>query len=141
MIYIILAMCLYTVVILAGATSARHIDTNLATAITNIVSAFIPVVVAIHFAAKKTITSNRFGILMAVLTGVAAALFVMTLNKSFSLNKVGIVAPIVFSGAIFLSTLLSYFIFKEKVSFIQGIGLLLLAAGFITIIYAQAIGK
>jgi drug/metabolite transporter (DMT)-like permease len=62
----------------------------------------------------------------------------MALNKSFSLNKVGIVTPVVFGGAIFLSTILSYFIFKEKITGIQGLGLAFLAIGFILIIYAKA---
>lgn len=134
-------MLLYTVAILAGATASRHMNTNISATITNIVSAFVPIIVAANLVAKKTFSTNRFGVLMAVLSGGAVALFVMALNKSFSVNKVGIVTPVVFGGAIFLSTLLSYFIFKEKVSLLQGIGLFLLAAGFITIIYAQAVGK
>lgn len=141
MIFIILSMLLYTVATLAGAAASRHLNTNIQTAITNTVSAFVPIIVAANLVAKKTFSPNRFGILMAVLSGMAVGLFVMALNKSFSVNKVGIVTPVVFGGAIFLSTLLSYFIFKEKVSLLQGIGLLLLAAGFITIIYAQVIGK
>ena len=38
----------------------------------------------------------------------------MTLNKSYSENKVAIVAPIVFGGAIFLSAILSSLFLKKK---------------------------
>jgi len=141
MIYIILAMLLYTAAILFGATASRHADTNLVTAITNTISALIPIVVVVHSLTKKTFSNYKFGIVMALLSGLAVGLFVMALNKSFSVNKVGIVTPIIFGGAIFLSTILSYFIFKEKVSALQGLGLVFLAAGFIIIIYARATAK
>lgn len=63
----------------------------------------------------------------------------MTLNKSYSVNKVAIVAPIVFGGAIFFSAILSSFIFKEKIGSVQGIGLAFLGIGLALIIYARAI--
>jgi hypothetical protein len=65
----------------------------------------------------------------------------MALNKSYALNKVAIVVPIVFGGAIFLSTILSGFIFKEKIGFLQGVGLGFLGIGLILIIYARAVAK
>ncbi len=81
------------------------------------------------------------GIIYAVLGGLTVALFVMSLNKAFSVNKVAIVSPIVFGGAILLTTVASYFVFKEKVSLVQGIGLALLLVGLGLVIYARATGK
>ena len=78
---------------------------------------------------------------MAILTGVAIALFTMALTRSYSQNKVAIVIPIVFGGAIFLSTIFSYLFFKEKITLFQGIGLILLLIGIIFIIYARVTGR
>lgn len=141
MIYIILAMLLYTVGILFGAAAARHSDTNVATAIINTMSAVIPLAVVATIATKRSLSSDKFGITMAILGGLTVGLFVMAINKAFSVNKLGIVTPVVFGGAIFLSTILSYFIFKEKITPLQGLGLALLAAGFIIITYARATAR
>lgn len=141
MIYIFLALVFYTVAILLGAAASRNANTNLVSAIMNTISAVIPVALVASLLSKKFIISQKFGVLMAVAGGVCVALFVMAINKAYSFNKVGIVAPIVFGGAIFLSTILSYFIFKEKVSQLQFIGLIILGVGFGFVIYARATGR
>ncbi|QQR63661.1 hypothetical protein IPH70_04125 [Candidatus Roizmanbacteria bacterium] len=56
-------------------------------------------------------------------------------------NKVAIVSPMVFGGAIFLSTILGYVIFKEQVSRFQAIGLFFLAVGLGFVIYARWTGR
>jgi uncharacterized membrane protein len=141
MIYILLAMLFYTCAIILGAVASRNANTNLVAAISNIISAIIPVSVIIPILNKKLFTNSKYGVVMSVLTGIAIALFTMALTKSYSTNKVAIVAPVVFGGAIFLSSLLSYFFFKEKISFIQGVGLALLGLGLIFIIYARSTGR
>lgn len=138
MIYIIAALILYTTAILLGTAAARNANTNLVSLITNALSVLIPVAVVAPHLSKKAFSSHKFGIVMAVLGGIVVGLFVMALNKSFSLNKVGIVAPIVFGGAILLSTVLSIFVFKEKITFIECIGLVLVLAGLSVVIYARA---
>lgn len=141
MIYIILAMVFYAVAIVLGAAASRNANTNLAAAITNLISAVVPIVAIVPLMGKQLFADSKRGIIFAVLGGVSIAFFVMAINKSYAVNKVGIVAPIVFGGAIFLSTVLSYFIFKEKISLLQFVGLMFLAIGFGVIIYARAVGK
>ncbi len=138
MVYLVLALLFYTAAILIGATASRNANTNLVSAIVNTISALVTISVLIPILSKKNFTGHKYGVLMAVLGGIVIGLFTMTLNKSFTQNKVGIVAPIVFGGAIFLSTVLSYFIFKEKITALEGIGLALLGIGFAIIIYARA---
>lgn len=137
MIYIFLALICYSIAIILGASAARNLNSNLAAGIINTVSAIIPIAIAIPLITKKNLGSHKFGLIMSVLAGIMIALFVMAINKAYAQNKVGIVAPVVFGGAIFLSTTLSYFIFKEKVSQLQFIGLLVLAVGFSLVIYAR----
>lgn len=141
MIYIFLALIFYTAAILLGTAAARNLNTNLSAAITNAVSAIIPIIAVVPILSKKTFTEQKFGILMAFLAGMSIAVFAMALNKGYAFNKVGIVAPIVFGGALFLSTILSYFVFKEKVSQTQFFGLFVLAIGLGIVIYARATGK
>jgi multidrug transporter EmrE-like cation transporter len=75
---------------------------------------------------------------MAAIGGVFIGLFVLALNKSFSENKIGIVTPIVYGGTILLSTVLSYFLFKEKVTALEGSGLLFVLIGLVIVTYARA---
>lgn len=134
-------MVLYSIAILIGASASRNANTNLVAGIINSVSAIIPFIVAIPLISKDTFQNHKFGISMAILAGITIALFSMALTKGYSINKVGVVAPVVFGGAIFLSTLLSIIFLKEKISLIEGIGLAVLAIGFSLIIYARAVAK
>ena len=141
MVYIIIAMILYAATILIGSTASRNANTTVVAAVINIVSGLIPALIAIPLFSKKLVLDQKYGLIMALLAGVLIAFFVMAINKAYTLNKIGVVAPAVFGGAIFISTIASYFIFKEKVSGLQAVGLALLGIGFITIIYARATGK
>jgi uncharacterized membrane protein len=143
MIYILLAVVFYATAIILSAIASRAINSNLVSALTNIVSAIIPIAVVVPILNKHIVESSqkRFGILMAILSGLAIAIFTMTLNKSYTENKVAIVAPMVFGGAIFLSAVLSNIFLKEKISLLQGIGLALLAAALSLIVYARMTGK
>ena len=141
MIYIIVALLLYTATIILGAYASRNADSSLVTAIMNTMSAILPIAIIAPFLSKINIQSSKYGIIAAICAGAAIALFTLSLNKSFTVNKVGIVTPIVFGGAIFLSTLLSAVLFKEKVSMIQGVGLTFLGIGFIIVTYARWVGK
>lgn len=141
MIYIILALLFYTTAIMLGTIAARSANTNLVSAIINGVSAIIPAAVVVPILNSKLFVNSKFGITIAVLAGIAIALFSMSLTKSYSENKVAVVAPIVFGGAIFLSAILSTIFFKEKISQIQGVGLFFLGIGFLLIIYARFTGR
>jgi len=141
MIYIIAAMLLYIATTLLGAYASRNADSGLITAIMNIVSAILPIAIIIPYVSKINLQDSKYGIIAAIFTGASIALFTLAINKSYSVNKVGIVAPIVFGGAIFLSTLISTVLFKEKVSLIQGFGLILLGFGFVVVTYARWVGK
>ncbi len=140
MVYILLALVFYTGVVLTSTAAARHLNSVFVAAIANAVSAIIPVILAISLLSKKTPTNPRFGILMAVLGGVMVSIFALAFNKSLAENKVGIVTPVLYGGTIFMSTIISYFIFKEKISAVEGIGLVLVLIGLSVIIYAKAAG-
>lgn len=141
MIYIFLALILYSIVIIVGTFASRMANTNLVTAIENLISAVLPIMMVIPILNGKTVQNQKIGIMAAVLVGILIAFFTIFLNKAYSLNKVAIVAPIVFGGSIFITAILSYFFLKEKISLFQGIGLAFLAIGLIFITYARLTGK
>jgi len=141
MLYIILALFFYAIAIVIGAIASRNTDSNLVSAIMNAISTIIPLAVVIPILNRKFFENGKFGIMMAIIAGIAIALFTMALNKSFQVNKVAIVSPIVFGGAIFLSAILSYIFLKEKITLVQGAGLILLFIALTLITYSKATGK
>lgn len=138
MIYLVFACILYTAAVLIATSASRNANTNIVAAVTNIVSVIVPIIAAAPLLSKKAVTGHKYGIWMAALAGVVIGLFVLALNKSFSENKVGIVTPIVYGGTIFLSTVLSYFIFKEKITVVEGSGLVFVLIGLALVAYARA---
>lgn len=138
MIYIILAMIFYTLVILFGAQAARNAETNLVNAIVTTISAVIPIGLFISIMGKSEFQSSKYGIIMSVATGIFVALFGLALTRGYATSKVAVVAPVVFGGAIFLSAILSAIFFKEKVTIIQGLGLILIGVGLALVIYTKA---
>lgn len=141
MLFIIIAMVFYSVALVLLAVASRHLNSNLAAGIINFVSAVIPLALAVPLLSKKTLINNKFGLVIALLGGVCIAIFAIALAKSYSVNKVGIVSPIVFGGAILLSAILSMIFLKEKTTSLQVIGMVILAAGLGVITYARATGR
>ncbi len=141
MLYILLALFSYTGTVLVATYASRHLDIILVTAIENVVTVVIPVILAIPILQHQSAPAHRNGIIAAITAGLLLTLFTLAINKSYAQNKVGIVLPIILGGSIFLSTLLSYFLFKEKVSFLQSVGLFFLGVGFVIITYARWVGK
>ena len=140
MLYLILATLLYTVALLLTTIATRNLNSGFVTAIINAISAVIPIGIVGLSANKKLFENAKLGIIMAILAGVAIALFTLMLNKSFSVNKVGIVTPIVYGGAIFLTSILGIYLFKEKITMLQGIGLTFIGIGLLIVIYVKASG-
>ncbi len=134
-------MLFFSAALMAIAGASHHMNTNVVTAIINTISAVIPFAIVLSMATKKSVQTNKWGVILAIAGGVFIALYGLSITKSFSINKVGIVTPIIYGGTIFLTTILSYFVFKEKISVLQGIGLFILLIGFAVITYARVTGK
>lgn len=143
MIYIVIAAVCYAITAVLLAVSTRNIHPNLTVGVSNLLSALIPIAVAFPLLNKNLLnnSNSKLGVLMAVLAGIFIALFSMALAKSYSVNRVAIVAPLVFGGAIFLSAILSSIFLKEKITFIEGFGLLILGVGLAIITYARLAAK
>jgi len=136
MIYIFLALITYSAAILMGAYANRHANISLVSLIVNIMSISVPLLL---FLTAKTGTkiSTRAGIMAAIAGGLLISVFSLALGKSYEQNNVAIVGPIVFGGAIVITSILSYFLFKEKIVPLQGLGLLLVTIGLALVVYSR----
>jgi uncharacterized membrane protein len=141
MVFILLALVFYVVATMTAAIASRSLNSNFAALLINAVSVVVPLIVVSQAWSKKLLSSSTTGMIMAVLSGIAISLFVLSLNKSFQINKVGIITPIIYGGTIFLTTILSYIFFKEKVTQFQLFGLVAVGVGILSIIYAAVTGR
>jgi uncharacterized membrane protein len=137
MFYIFVALVFYTLSILALTAASRKADASIVNTFSNIVTILIPLIVMLLKFKLTEILNDKNAILFAVLSGVCIALFGLAISKAYATNNVGIVAPIVFGGSIFLSTILSYFIFGEKVGNLQTVGLALIFLGLCVVVYTR----
>lgn len=141
MFYIIFAALIYSIVILLAAVASRNANVTIISVIMSIAATVTLVITAVPHTIKEGFIGQKTGGLYAIAAGIGIGLFTLLLNKGYETNKVAIVAPIVFGGAIFLSAILSNIFFKEKIGLIQGAGLTLLGLGLIIVIYARVNGK
>lgn len=122
--------------ILVAAYANRNANIGLVALIVNIMSVSVPAL--LFFASRQgDKASTRAGIIAAVLGGVFISVFTLTLGKAYEQNNVAIVGPIVFGGSIVLTSIASYFLFKEKIVPMQGLGLLLVAVGLGLVVYSR----
>jgi drug/metabolite transporter (DMT)-like permease len=140
MIYIFIALVFYTLAILTSSYASKHAESNTITAIIHIIAAVVPVLVILPYIGRIQTLVTKQGLISSVLAGIFISIFGLAINKAYAVNNVGIIAPIVFGGSIFLSTILSYFIFGEKVGMIQTFGLLFIFLGLALVIYTRAYG-
>lgn len=138
MIYLILATLLLTVLTIFAALASRNLNTNIVTAIVHTTAVFIPLTVALPAIMKKEYANHKFGIMMAIAAGISIGLYGLVINKAFTVNKLGVITPAVFGGAILFTTLAGYFLFKEKLNTLEFIGLVFVLAGFCLIVYARS---
>lgn len=140
MLYLILSVIFYTIAIMLIAFASRITNSTLVTAIVNSVSVVIPISV-VFLTQNKKLFDNKLGIFFAIGGGIAIALYTLAFSKSLQVNKVALVAPAVFGGAMFLSAILSYVIFKEKLSPLHSAGLAIVGVGLLIIIYSATSSK
>ena len=141
MIYIFIAMFFYATAILLISAASRSISPTLTAGLSNAIGAIIPMAIAAPLFNKQTFQNHRLGVLLALLGGICIAIFAMAVAKSYSINKVAVVAPIVFGGAILLSAVVSIGFLKAKATATELVGLATLVIGLAIITYARATGK
>ncbi len=141
MLLILAGLLLYTAVILLATAASRLIHPSIVALVSNGFGIIVPLIIAIPLLAKKSAGDFKLGIALAVLEGLLVGIFAFVLTKALNTDKVAIVTPVIFGGTIFLTSILGFFLFKEKITIFQGLGLIFLAIGFSFIIYAKSTGN
>jgi drug/metabolite transporter (DMT)-like permease len=136
MIYVFLALLTYSVAMMFATYANRHANVSWVSLIVNAISISAPLILLL--AAKEgDKVSTKSGILAAIAGGLLISVFTLLLGKSYELNNVAVVGPIVFGGSIVLTSVASYFIFKEKIVPLQAAGLLFVVIGLGLVVFSR----
>ena len=139
-ILIIFATIFYTLFEIFTSRAGNRIDASLSPIIFNGLGAIVQLLnyVCLKFIkGAKLITATTSGIIYSVLAGVAIALFSILLIKIFEKGGLAYVIPLIYGGSIVLASLAGWLIFKESISGLQTVGILIVVVGITLIVVAK----
>lgn len=139
-IFIALATACYTLFEIFTSRMGNKIDANLGAIIFNGLGALAPFVVYIVLKfvnGAKLIASTTSGVMYSILAGISIALFSIFLIKSFERGGLAYVVPLIYGGSIVLASLTGWMIFKESISFLHGIGIVVIVIGLVCVVIAK----
>ena len=121
--------------IFAGLAGGK-VDNWLAAILYNGVGTVIPIVV--YFISKSKGKTTTSGIVFAGLAGIAILLFSVILARIFNRGgNLAYVIPVIYGGAIVLSSLFGWLYLKEKVSSLQALGIVFVVIGVVCIVISK----
>jgi len=141
LILIILATLFYTLFEVFASRAGNRIDANLSATIFNGLGAIIPIVAYMFYKfikGTKLIASTTSGIIYSVLAGVSIALFSVLLIKIFEKGGgLAYVIPLIYGGSIILASLTGWLVFKESISGLHALGIIVIIAGIALVIISK----
>ncbi len=121
--------------IFAGLAGGK-VDNWLAAVLYNGIGTVIPII--IYFISKSKGKTTTSGIIFAGLAGIAILLFSVILARIFNQGgNLSYVIPVVYGGAIVLSSLFGWLCLKEKVGGLQMLGLVLMVVGIAFVVISK----
>lgn len=141
MFYLVASSLILTAAVLIITSAARHAHIVLVALTVNIMTVVVPLLLLLNKHDRKQLDGQKYGLLMAALGGLLVGFYALTYNKALSQTKVGIVTPLVYGGVIFLTTVCSYFMYREKLTAAECMGSALVLAGIVVIVYARATAR
>ncbi len=133
---ILLCTLFYTLFAIFAGLAGGKVDNWLAAILYNGIGTVIPFAVYIMSRTKGKTTAS--GIFFAGLAGIGIFLFSVILARVFNRGgNLAYVIPVVYGGAIALSSLFGWLALKEKVSGIQAAGIVFIIAGVACVAYAK----
>lgn len=137
-ILLIVAIICYTLFDLFVAKAGGKLNDNLAATIFNGIGAILPLAIYIIAKSKNNLPTTKTGILYSLLAGLFIAIFSIILVNIFArAENVSFVLPTIYGGTVVLGALAGIFIFKESISLVGTVGLLLTAIGIGMLIYSR----
>jgi drug/metabolite transporter (DMT)-like permease len=140
LVLISLAAIFYTLFDIFASRAGNRIDANLSAAVINGLGAIIPLAVFIilkSIKGAKLINTTTSGIIYSLLAGLAIALFSLLFIKIFERSGLAYVMPLIYGTAIALASLTGWLIFKETVSALQIIGIIIVIIGIALIVVSK----
>lgn len=137
LIYALLSAFMASLVAIFGKIGLQNLDANTATAVRSIIMAIFLVAVVIvqgKLNAVSDIFAGKKALLFIILSGIAGALSWLFYFMAIKEGEVSKVAPIDKLSVVF-TVILAIILFGEKLSFIATIGVTLIAAGGLLIVF------
>ncbi|MCL4406011.1 MAG: EamA family transporter [Patescibacteria group bacterium] len=139
-ILIVIATISYALYDIFASRASNAIDPNLSSVIFNGLGMLIPLgIYAFYKFVKgaKFIGTTGAGVTYSVLAGVAIAVFSIFLIKIFEKGGLSYVVPLIYGGAIALTALVGWAVYKESVSLSQTIGIIIILAGVAVVVISK----
>lgn len=146
---ILFATVFYAAYALLVSRAAGRIDPWLSSGIVNGIAAVFQIAIySFLFRARGGMAEGALapapllpgGLLFSVLAGGAIAVFGYFLMKAFAGGGVSYVIPLVYGGTIALTALVGWLAFRESISPVQGIGIVLVLCGLGLVAFAKMKG-
>lgn len=137
---IILATIFYTLFAVFASRAGNRIDATLSAGIFGGLSGILPLITYVFYkfsTGAKLIATTSSGIIYSVLAGIAIAVFSILLIKIFEKGGLAYVTPLIYGGAIALSSLTGWLIFKESVPGLQFVGIIVVIIGSALIVFSK----
>lgn len=137
LIYALLSAFMASLVAIFGKIGLQNLDANTATAVRSIIMAIFLVAVVVvqgKLNAVSDIFADKKALLFIILSGIAGALSWLFYFMAIKEGEVSKVAPIDKLSVVF-TVILAIILFGEKLSFIATIGVTLIAAGGLLIVF------
>jgi len=133
----ILCTVLYASFEIFAGLAGNHINSWLAAVMYNGIGTLVPLIVYLSVASKGKTTAK--GIFFAGLAGVGIMLFSVIFARIFALGgDLPYVIPVIYGGAIVLSSMFGWLVLRDRLSLLQGAGLMLILAGITLVVVAKA---
>lgn len=126
-----------------SAKAGGRLDYLLSAIVINVVAVIIPLTLLLNgiFQKNAVVTTQKSGLIYAGLAGISIAIFAIAFQKIFQQGgSLSFVSPLIFGGAIALSTILSLLILKESINIYHILGILFILGGIACISLAKAQG-
>lgn len=120
--------------------AAGKINDYLANVIVNGIGLILPLLVFIALRNREGSTAtSRTGLVFSILAGLSIAGFTVLLIKVFARGgNLAYVIPLIYGGALVISALSGWFIFKQSSSILEVSGVIIVTIGIVCIVAAKA---
>lgn len=140
---VLLAAILYAVYDIFVSKGAGKINDYLSATIFNGIGMILPLlIVAFMWGNHQDVQADKSGIWWNVLAGIAIAAFSVVFVKIFAMGgNLSFVIPVIYGGAIIMTSIVGWVMFKEPFSIMALLGIILTTAGITMLSLAKSVNN